>query len=187
MSPLGVKRNASDFSYTIESVAYPPNLCAVQCRFTIAAVHRLVLIASLWFASAGLAHADATRDALAEVSRCSGIADPDERLRCFDRAAPRAKEALIPRAEDFGKPPPRPPEVDQVVASVRELSRTGRGRALFVLDNGQTWRQLDGDDAQVAEPPAGATLKVTIGRGAFGSYNLSIEGRNGMVRVRRVE
>jgi len=150
-------------------------------------VHRLVLIASLWVASVGLVRADAARDALAEVSRCSVIGDPAERLRCFDRAAPRAKEALIPRAEDFGKPPPRPPEVDQVVATVRELSKSVRGRALFVLDNGQTWRQLEGDDVQVLEPPPGTTLKVTIVRGAFGSYNLAIEGRNGMVRVRRVE
>jgi hypothetical protein len=156
-------------------------------RFTIAAVHRPVLFASLWVAGISSAGADSTRDALADIARCSAIADSAERLRCFDRAAPSAKEALIPRAEDFGKPPPRPPEVDQVVATVRELSKTVRGRALFVLDNGQTWRQLEGDDAQVLEPPAGAVLKVTIARGVFGSYNLSIEGRNGMVRVRRIE
>ena len=187
MSPLGVKRNASELCYPPESVACPPNLCAVQCRFTIAEVHRFAIIASLWFTLVPLARADATRDALDEIARCSAIAEPAERLRCFDRAAPRAREALIPRTEDFGKPPPRPPEVDQVVATVRELSKTVRGRALFVLDNGQTWRQLEGDDVQVLEPPRGTTLKVTIARGAFGSYNLSIEGRNGMVRVRRVE
>ena len=121
------------------------------------------------------------------MARCSAIGEPAERLRCFDRAAPRAKEALIPKTEDFGKPPPRPPEVDQVNATVREFSKTMRGRALFVLDNGQTWRQLEGDDAQVLEPPPGAILKVTIARGAFGSYNLTIEGRNGLIRVRRIE
>ena len=121
------------------------------------------------------------------MARCSAISDSAERLRCFDRAAPRAKEALIPKAEDFGKPPPRPPEVGQVNATVREFSKTTRGRALFVLDNGQTWRQLEGDDAQVLEPPAGTTIKVTIARGAFGSYNLTIEGRNGLIRVRRIE
>ena len=121
------------------------------------------------------------------MARCSAISDSAERLRCFDRAAPRAKEALIPKAEDFGKPPPRPPDVGQVNATVREFSKTARGRALFVLDNGQTWRQLEGDDAQVLEPPAGTTIKVTIARGAFGSYNLTIEGRNGLIRVRRIE
>jgi len=141
----------------------------------------------LWVAGIAPARADATRDALAEMSRCSAIGDSAERLRCFDRAAPGAKEALIPKAEDFGKPPPRPPEVQELAATVREFSKTARGRALFVLDNGQTWRQLEGDDAQVLEPPPGTTLKVTIARGLFGSYQLSIEGRNGFVRVRRVE
>jgi len=150
-------------------------------------VHRPVLVASLWIAGIAPACADVTRDALAEMARCSAIGDSGERLRCFDRAAPRAKEALIPKTEDFGKPPPRPPEVDQVNATVREFSKTMRGRALFVLDNGQTWRQLEGDDAQVLEPPPGTILKVTIARGAFGSYNLTIEGRNGLIRVRRIE
>jgi len=156
-------------------------------RFRIGAVHRPVLFASLWVASIAPAFADATRDALAEIARCGAIGDPADRLGCFDRLAPRAKEALIPKAEDFGKPPPRPPEVMQLAATVREFSRTTRGRALFVLDNGQTWRQLEGDDAQIVEPAAGTRLKVTIARGAFGSYNLTIEGRNGLIRVRRVE
>lgn len=151
------------------------------------AVHRLLIGASLWFAWSAVARADAARDALAEVARCSAIAGSAERLRCFDRAAPRANEALIPRAEDFGKPPPPPPEVAQVAATVRGLSKTVRGRAIFVLDNGQTWRQIEGDDTQVFEPPPGTALKVTIARGIFGSYQLSIEGRNGFVRVRRVE
>lgn len=164
-----------------------PHLCALQCRFTIAAVHKRILFASLLVAGVGSAGADATRDALVEMARCSAIAESAERLRCFDRAAPRAKEALIPRPEDFGKPPPRPPEVDQLIATVREFSKTARGRALFVLDNGQTWRQLEGDDAQVHEPPSGSALKVTIARGAFGSYNLTIEGRNGLIKVRRIE
>jgi hypothetical protein len=141
----------------------------------------------LWVAGISPAWADATRDALAEMTRCSSISDSTERLRCFDRAAPRAKEALIPKAEDFGKPPPRPPEVMQLAATVREFTKTARGRALFVLDNGQTWRQLEGDDAQVLEPAPGTTLKVTIARGAFGSYYLTIEGRNGLIRVRRIE
>ena len=150
-------------------------------------MHKPVLVALLWVAGIAPACADVTRDALAEMARCSAIGDSGERLRCFDRAAPRAKEALIPKTEDFGKPPPRPLEVGQLNATVREFSKTTRGRALFVLDNGQTWRQLEGDDAQVLEPPAGTTLKVTIARGAFGSYNLTIDGRNGMIRVRRIE
>ena len=148
---------------------------------------RAAPIVLLWIIGLGLAHADAARDTLGEIARCSSISDSAQRLQCFDRAAPLARDALAPRAEDFGKPVAPPAELAQVVASVRELSKTVRGRALFVLDNGQTWRQLDGDDSQVPEPAPGTALKVTIERGVFGSYHLTIEGRNGLVRVRRVE
>lgn len=134
-----------------------------------------------------MVHADAVREALDQISQCASVVDSTQRLQCFDRAAPGAKAALLPRAEDFGKLAAPAPEVAQVVAVVRQLSKTPGGRALFVLDNGQTWRQLDGDDAQVLEAPNGAPLKVTIERGIFGSYHLMIEGRNGMVRVRRVD
>ncbi len=150
-------------------------------------VHRLLLIVSLWAIGVGLAHADSKTDALDQVSRCAAIADAAERLKCFDRAAPAAKEAQVPKPADFGKPVARVPEPAQIVASVRELSRTVRGRVLFVLDNGQVWRQLDADDTAVLEPPPGKALKVTIQHGLLDSYNLVIEGRNSLIKVRRVE
>lgn len=135
-----------------------------------------------------LARADSTSDALSEISKCSAIADAAERLRCYDTAAPRARQALVPNPQDFGKAAPPPPaEVDQLTAAVREFSRTVHGRAVFVLDNGQTWRQLDGDSVAVQEPDPGKALNVTISRGLFGSYNLAIEGRKGIVKVRRLE
>jgi hypothetical protein len=150
-------------------------------------VHWLLLTVSFWAIGVGLAHADATTDALDQVSRCAAIADAAERLKCFDRAAPAAKEAQVPKPADFGKPVARVPEPAQIAATVRELSRTVRGRVLFVLDNGQVWRQLDADDTAVLEPPPGQALKVTIQHGLLDSYNLVIEGRNSLIKVRRVE
>ena len=144
----------------------------------------MVFVCAIWAPSVW---ADAARDALSEIAQCTSIADSVARLRCFDRVAPRAKDALVPKAEDFGRPPPRPPEVDQLTATVRNLTKTARGRAVFVLDNGQTWRQLEGDDGTVPDPASGAGLKVTIERGAFGSYNLTIEGYKGVIKVRRLE
>jgi hypothetical protein len=146
----------------------------------------LMLASALLFAAAAV-RAEGARDVLAEMARCSAVTDSGERLRCYDRAAPRAKDVLVPKPEDFGKAPPRPPEITQLSASVRDFSKTLRGRAVFVLDNGQTWRQLEGDDAQIHEPLPGTPPKVMIVRGLFGSYNLTIEGRNGLVRVRRIE
>jgi hypothetical protein len=124
---------------------------------------------------------------LAEIGRCRMIADAAERLACYDRASALPAKPAEPRGEDFGKPPPRPPEVASVTANLREFARTARGRALFVLDNGQTWRQIDSDIGTVHEPAPGESPKVTIERGIFDSYNLTIEGRNGLVKVRRLQ
>jgi hypothetical protein len=139
----------------------------------------------------------------AEIDRCRTIVDPAQRLACFDRAstapaaptpavvvpaAPAAAAPAAARVEDFGKPPPpAPAEVTRISAGVREFARTARGRAVFVLDNGQTWRQIDGDTSVVHEPAPGEPLKVVIERGLLDSYNLMIDGRNGMVKVRRLQ
>ncbi len=169
------------------------------------------VLASVSIFIAGAAHADPTQDASAEIARCAGIADSAARLKCFDAAAPRANGAPAAQpageapgrdgfgfsppqgattVEDFGKPPP-PPEITQITATVLELSRTPRGRSIFVLDNGQVWRQLDGDDADVQDPRPGKTMKVAIEMGflggLLGNYNLTIKGRNGLIRVRRVK
>ena len=145
----------------------------------------LAAIVLAWTISVGAARADSATEALELVSRCSAIADSAERLKCFDRAAPAAKEAQAPKAADFGRPTPAPREVAEVVATVRELSRTVRGQAIFVLDNGQVWRQIDGDDSSVRDSVAGS--KATIQRGFLDSFNLVIEGRNGLIKVRRIE
>jgi len=158
---------------------------------------------------AGAAHAESVGDALAEIARCAGIGDSSARLKCFDSAALRTDSAravrqaeeprdrvegpersgppqTVTRTEDFGKPPP-PPKITQITATVLELARTARGRALFILDNGQVWRQLDGDDTDVQDPQPGKPMKIAIGRGLIGTYSLTIEGRNGLIRVRRVK
>src|SRR5712692_2340410 len=157
----------------------------------------------------GAAHADSVGDALAEIARCAGIGDSSARLKCFDAAAlrtngalaaPQAEEArdrvegpeysrppqAVTRAEDFGKPPP-PPKITQITATVLELARSARGRAIFTLDNGQVWRQLDGDDTDVQDPQPGKPMKIAIGRGLLGTYSLTIEGRNGLIKVGRVK
>lgn len=163
--------------------------------------------------AAAPAYADATRDALTEIAKCADISDSSARLKCFDAAVPSAKSALataaqpekekggilewfgfsrpqkpVTKAEDFGKPPQsRPDEITRITAPVLEFAKTARGRAVFILDNGQVWRQLDGDDTVVLEPQPGKTMKVTIAIGLLGNYNLTVEGRNALVRVFRLK
>ena len=172
----------------------------------------LLLLTAL---AAGPAHADPARDALAEIAKCAEIADAAERLKCFDAAMPRAKSALaepapapeassksllewfgfsrpqkpVTKAEDFGKAPTpaAPVELNEVTATVTEFAKTARGKAIFILDNGQVWRQLDADGTELPYPLKGASMKVTIEIGVFSSYNLTIEGRNGLIKVTRLK
>lgn len=174
----------------------------------------LLIFASAFIA--GPAYADAARDTLAEFAKCGDIVDAAERLRCFDVAMPRAKAALaapapvpetatksgflewfgfsrpekpVTKTEDFGKPPPEPGpgEISEITATVIQFAKTPRGKAVFVLENGQVWRQQDSDGTVVPDPPLGKAMKVTIDRGAIGSYNLVIEGRNGLIKVARLK
>lgn len=99
------------------------------------------------------------------------------------------KSQPVTRTEDFGKPAPEPGpnEVTEVSATVLEFAKTARGKAVFILENGQVWRQIDGDGVDVYAPPQGVKLKVTIETGVFGSYNLTIDGRKGLVKVTRLK
>jgi hypothetical protein len=95
------------------------------------------------------------------------------------------------KPEEFGKPPEPvkegPKEITEISASVIELARNAYGRSIFILDNGQVWKQIDGDQSDVAAPKEGEPMKVTIEKAILGSYSLSIDGRRGIVKVRRIK
>ena len=173
---------------------------------------RTLVVATILLLAAGQVHADPARDALAEIVKCADIQDPVKRLACFDAAAGQAKSALaapppvakersflewfgfrpsapVVKPEDFGKPAPEPgpSEVSGITANVLEFAKTMRGKAVFILENGMVWRQLDGDTTQVSPPEPGKTMKVTIEIGFLGSYNLTIEGQKSIVKVTRLK
>jgi hypothetical protein len=52
------------------------------------------------------------------------------------------------------------------------------------LDNGQVWRQVAGDTAILQ---GRSISSVRISRGALGSYDLNVEGRNATYRVMRLQ
>jgi hypothetical protein len=173
---------------------------------------RILVVLSISVLVPAIAYADPTQEALSEIVRCAGIPDAGERLKCFDTAAPRAKSALaeqeakekrgifdwfgfsrprkpVTKPEEFGKPAAVAPggEITQITATVIEFATTPRGKAVFILDNGQVWRQLDGDDTRVLEPDPGKLMKVSIEIGMLENYRLTIEGRRAFIRVRRLK
>src|SRR5579864_1526804 len=78
-------------------------------------------------------------------------------------------------------------EVDSITAGVTDVAYTAFGKFIVFLDNGQVWRQIEGDsDHATFKKPAKAN-KVTIGRGFIGSYNLTINDSEKVFKVTRVK
>lgn len=134
-----------------------------------------------------------------EFLTCSRIQQNGERLACFDRAVAylqgSGKDVPAPSAESsFGlqtsvtdvraapvKPEQSEAMLSSVTASVSDVSATRDGLRI-ALDNGQTWRQINGSTPFA--PKAGD--RVTVRRGAFGSFLMDVP--NGpALRVKRVQ
>lgn len=98
-------------------------------------------------------------------------------------------ERPVTKTDDFGKPPvpTGPKEIKQISANVVEFAKSAYGRSIFILDNGQVWKQIDGDQTEVRDPSKNETMKVMIETGMFGSYTLKVSDRTGIVKVRRVK
>lgn len=78
-------------------------------------------------------------------------------------------------------------EVDSITAGVSEVSFTPFGKFIVFLDNGQIWRQIEGDaDHALFKKPA-RNNKVTISRGFIGSYNLTLNDSAKVYKVTRVK
>jgi hypothetical protein len=156
---------------------------------------------------AGSGHAQ-TIDA-ARLAECARVPDDGPRLACFDaltaalvpelgaeRARQRAEASAVAetdRKAAFGRETmrtaQRPPEAGTAGDAPRDLSArveevlTGRdGQAVFVLDNGQMWRQTDG----MPLPPVRAGADVTIRRMMAGRFALTIDRPRRTVTVVRM-
>lgn len=95
----------------------------------------------------------------------------------------------VTKKEDFGKPPvpAGPKEITEISAGVLEFAKNAFGKSIFILDNGQVWKQVDGDTTEVKDPRRGEQMQVTIETAMLGSYNLRVKGQKGFVKVRRVK
>ncbi|MEJ0023917.1 MAG: hypothetical protein WDN76_11165 [Alphaproteobacteria bacterium] len=170
---------------------------------------RWMLAFTILAAAPATAHAKSPMDPL---YACAAITTDAERLKCFDetmahlRAAEQAGDVtIVDRAgvqtlekDSFGfhfpslgaifshKPAAEaantPSSVNQVSAKIERVSRSKDG-ALFVLDNGQSWRQTD----TVGTALVRAGDSVTIKRAALGSFTLVRASGGEGVKVRRVE
>jgi hypothetical protein len=77
-----------------------------------------------------------------------------------------------------------PRRAQELSAAIASVSYDARRRFTITLDNGQVWRQLEGDTG-ILQAPGNANVRIS--RGALGSYDLNIVGRNATYRVSRLQ
>ena len=68
--------------------------------------------------------------------------------------------------------------------AVRAIREVGRGQFLVLLNNGQAWRQTQGELRRFPESAAGLSAKLTSG--LFGSHRLTLEDARGKQYARSV-
>lgn len=77
--------------------------------------------------------------------------------------------------------------VDHISAAVTDYAYTPFGKFIVFLQNGQVWRQAEGDADHAIFKRHPSDNTVTISRGALGSYNLSLNDSGKRFKVDRVK
>jgi hypothetical protein len=132
-----------------------------------------------------------------QFETCAALRRDAERLLCYDKAVAHIRagvaDAPAPSPENmFGAgggiapaktdtPEPERAELRQITAAVTSARRTDDGTLLLSLDNGQAWRQQDGEVTLVIDD--GDT--VTVQRASFGTFRIT-DKRGRSARFKRV-
>ncbi len=77
--------------------------------------------------------------------------------------------------------------MNTITATVTDYSFTPFGKFIVFLDNGQIWRQQEGDADRAHFQGTPTDNKVILTRGAFGSYNLQLNDSHHQYKVIRVK
>ncbi|GAC16708.1 hypothetical protein [Aliiglaciecola lipolytica] len=87
------------------------------------------------------------------------------------------------RNSEFGLQPKLPEDTDEkIYATVVEVKEDGLKRAIFILNNGHHWRELEATNFKVKVGDV-----IYVESGALGSFHLSKDSLNRRIRVKRVK
>lgn len=150
----------------------------------------------LMTAAIGLGAGPAAR--AADPRDCMAIDAAAARLACYDDAfghnavkpPPSSGElaATAPGSRGFGaemlQSRGQAPEPSQMRARIAGPFGGWEPRMRFTLDNGQVWQVIDEHSAYYRRQD---NPEVTIEKGVFGAYFLSVAGLNARAKVRRVQ
>ena len=80
-----------------------------------------------------------------------------------------------------------PQMIESISAKLDDYAFTPMNKFIVFLDNGQVWRQLDGDDGHAHFRKKAKDNSVKISRGFMGSYDLVLNGQGLLFKVKRVK
>jgi hypothetical protein len=142
------------------------------------------------------------------VTACQAVADPQQRLACFDasvaklRSATEKRDVVVLDKEEvrktkrslFGFSLPDVPffgdkdeteaekkEFSQIETTIVKVGSSGYGKWIMVLPDGAAWQFSEVNNRVEPEPGD----KIVIKKAALGSYMANIEGQTA-VRVQRI-
>jgi len=164
----------------------------------------------LWGASAAQAQDTGPREAppaaFQRTIQCRAVADPQERLACYDRevaaleTAERASEIrvvdrqqvrrtrrslfglVLPDLNIFGGDDDQT-AVNEITGKIQTATQDPSGKYTFALEDGARWRQIDSRNLNVTPRP-GHTIRIR--RGAMGSFLANVNNQVA-IRVRRAQ
>ena len=139
----------------------------------------------------------AVSPAVQAVVNCKAIADPAQRLACYDDAVGKMAQAQASgdlvtvdreqrravRRQAFGLTLPalsmfdkgeKAEEVNRLTDKVTGFHKDARGKWVVQLETGAVWRQID--DYELTRPPHDGST-VEIKKGALGSFFMNIDGQ----------
>ena len=142
--------------------------------------------------SSPLLHAQSTL--ASQLEQCRTEQNALKRLVCYDEINTRTAGSPAPQAAERARAVTNPPEdnfgkehrqvaadpVDQLYATVSDISFSPRKELIITLDNGQIWRQNGSGQftLQTAE-------RIYINRGLLGAFYLGKDGSNRTLKVVR--
>lgn len=145
--------------------------------------------------------------AFKDLVQCRALADPDQRLACYDAQVGKLEQAVsngdvviadrasireaktglfgfrIPTLGIFGGSTEDKDEVTSIEGTVSTARQLGYGAWRVTLSDNSTWEQID-TEKLVFDPAKGS--KVKIYRGVLGTFRMNLDGQRA-IKVRRVE
>ena len=131
------------------------------------------------------------------AQNCIDIADPSERLSCYDALFQEnksiAEAKIIPKKiaaikideqkkKDYGLAKPK--EDFSITSKIANVNKRGNYKIYITLENDQVWRSVKDIYDRT---PVSKGQKVTISEGFMSGYVMKVEGKKTSLRVRRVK